>query len=174
MKSNSLIKLILIFSFLIILLSGCPTPVWISKQPPVPLDPFLSSKWGDSVEEVKKAIERDGNRWFKDNTDQSPYSLYASGRYLENPALFSYFFTPKSKRLYRVDVTFSDLRVYEKAKGTLIQKFKMPSYSQPDIDHWSWDDKSLLILQKDPTHVQIDYASGPFLIVNHKEGDGIL
>jgi len=170
MESKHIIKLVLISSLLLVILSGCPKVVWVSKQPPVPLDTLLSSKWGDSVDEVKRAIEKDGNQWFKDDTHQSPFSLYASGRYLEHPALFSYFFTPKSKKLYRIDVTFSDLKVYEKAKNTLIQKYKNPSYSQTDIDHWSWDDISLLILQKDPTHLQISYSSGPLLELNQKEG----
>ncbi len=125
---------------------------------------------GDSVEEVKRAIATDGDKWFQDNTDKPPYILYASGNYLDDPALFTYFFTPKSKKLYRVDVTFSDLKVYEKAKNILIQKFKKPSYSQPDVDHWSWDDKSLIILQKNATHIQISYSSGPLLILNQKEG----
>jgi len=163
------IKMMIISIFLLPILSGCPTPVWVSKEPMVPMEPFLSSKWGDSVDEVKKAIEKDGNRWFQDNIDRPPYTIYASGNYLENPAIFSYFFTPKSKRLYRVDVTYSDLKVYEKNKSTLIQKYKMPSYSQPNVDHWSWDDKSLVILQRDATHVQLSYASGPLLIQNQKE-----
>ncbi|NWF92291.1 MAG: hypothetical protein HXY46_05205 [Syntrophaceae bacterium] len=140
------------------------------KEPPVPLGQFLSSNWGDSIDEVKRAIGRDGNKWFKDDTNKSPFTLYASGNYLDFPALFSYFFTPESKRLYRVDVTFSDLSVYGKAKDLLIQKFKEPSYCGPDLNHWSWHDKSLLILQKDSTHVQISYSSGPFLIRNQKEG----
>jgi len=170
MDSRYFIKMVFIFTFLLAILSGCPARVWISKEPPVPLDPFMSSKWGDSVDEVKRAIEKDGNQWFKDNTDKPTYTLYASGNYLDYPAIFSYFFTPKSKKLYRVDVTFSVLRVYEKAKNILIQKFKKPSYSQPDIDHWSWDNKSLVILQKNATHVQISYSSGPLLIQNQKEG----
>jgi hypothetical protein len=163
-------RIFFISSLLIILLSGCPTRVWVSKEPPIPLGEFLSSNWGDSIDEVKKAIDRDGNKWFKDDTDKSPFMLYASGNYLDFPAIFSYFFTPKSKKLYRVDVTFSDLNVYEKGKNILIRKFKEPSYSEPGIDHWSWHDKSLLILQKNATHVQISYSSGPFLMQNQKEG----
>ena len=170
MDSRYFIKMIFIFSLTIILLSGCPAPVWVSKEPPVPLDPFLSSKWGDSAEEVKRAIAIDGNKWFQDNTDKPPYMLYAYGNYMDYPTIFSYFFTPTSKKLYRVDVTFSDLRIYEKAKNVLVQKFKKPSYSQTDVDHWSWDNKSLIILQKNTTHVQISYSSGPLLIQNQKEG----
>jgi hypothetical protein len=33
------------FTFLLAILSGSPARVWISTEPPVPLDPFLSSKW---------------------------------------------------------------------------------------------------------------------------------
>ena len=170
MDSRCLIKMMAILIFLFTILSGCPAPVWVSKEPPVPLEQFLSSKWGDPVDEAKKVIERDGNQWFKDVTDQSPYSLYASGHYLDYPAIFSYFFTPKSKKLYRVDVTLSDLRAYEKAKNILVQRYRNPYYSQQDIDYWSWDDKSLLILQKDAIRVQMSYSSGPWLIQNQNEG----
>ncbi len=173
MDSRYFIKMIFMFTVLLAFLSGCPARVWVSKEPPVPLGPFMNSNWGNSVIEVKKAIEKDGNQWFKDSTDQSPYALYASGNYWDYPAIFTYFFTPKSKRLYRVDVTYSDLKVYEKNKNALIQKYKMPSYSQPDVDHWSWDNKSLLILQRDATHVQLSYASGPLLIQNQEEGGSL-
>ena len=169
MDSKYLIRMMLVIAFLLAILSGCPAPVWVSKEPPVPLDPFLSSKWGDSVEEVKRAISIDGNKWFQDRTEELPRALYAFGTYLDHPAIFSYFFTPKSKKLYRVDVTFSDLKVYEKAKNVLIQKFKKPSHSQPDVDHWSWNNKSLIILQKNTTDVQISYSSGPLLIQNQEE-----
>jgi len=157
------------FTLLLAILSGCPAPVWVSKEPAVPLDPFMSSKWGDSVDEVKRAIVIDGNKWFQDRTEEPSHALYAFGTYLDHPAIFSYFFTRKSKKLYRIDVTFSDLKVYEKAKNVLIQKFKEPSHSQPDVDHWSWNNKSLIILQKNTTDVQISYSSGPFLIQNQEE-----
>ena len=143
-------------------------------EPPPPPDGFLSVKWGASVEEAKKAIETDENRWFKDSTAQQPFALYASGRYLNDPAIFSYFFTPKSKKLYRVDVTFSDLGVYGKAREEWIQKFKNPSFSQTDVDHWSWGDNSLIILQRDAANVQISLSNGNLLVLNQKEGDGLL
>ena len=170
MDSRCFIKMIFVVAFLLPIVSGCPAPIRISTEPPVPLDSFMSSKWGDSVEEVKRAISKDGNQWFKDNTEQLPCSLYASGNYMDYPAIFSYFFTPRSKKLYRVDVTFSDLKVYEKAKNVLTQKMKKPSYSQPDVNHWAWDDKSLVILQKNATYVQISYSKGPLLELNQKEG----
>jgi hypothetical protein len=125
------------------------------------------------VEEVKRAIAIDGNKWFQDRTEGPSHELYAFGTYLDHPAIFSCFFTPMSKKLYRVDVTFSDLKVYEKAKNVLIQKFKEPSQSQADVDHWSWNNKSLIILQKNTTDVQISYSSGPFLIQNQEE-EGLL
>jgi hypothetical protein len=169
MESRDFIKMV-VFAFLLVILSGCPAPIRVSTEPPVPLDPFMSSQWGDSVGEVKAAIARDGGQWFKDNTEQSPCSLYATGNYMDFPATFSYFFTPRSKKLYRVDVTFNDLKVYEKAKSALTQKLKAPSYSQADVDYWAWDDKSLVILQKNATHVQISYSKGPLLELNQKEG----
>ena len=150
--------------------SGCAVPVRVVIEPPAKLDGFMNAKWGASIEEVKKAIEANGNKWFQDRTDEPPYALYASGTYLDYPAIFSYFFTPKSKKLYRVDVTFNDMMVYEKAKSHLIQKFKEPSFSQKDVDHWSWEDKSLIILQRDATSVQISYSNGPLLEMNQREG----
>jgi len=169
MDSKYFIKLILISPLLITLLLGCWTKVYFSIEPPPFPDTFMSAKWGASAEEAKQAIHKDGNKWFKESTDKPPYAIYASGDYLDEPAIFSYFFTPKSKRLYRVDVTFSNLRVYEKGRNDLIQKFKKPSFSQKDVDHWSWNDKSLIILQEDSTHVQISYSNGPLLVLNQKE-----
>lgn len=163
-------KMMFISFLLFSILTGCAVPVRIVIEPPIKLDGFLGTKWGASVEEAKKSIERDGNKWFKDHTGEPPYTLYASGTYLDDPAIFSYFFTPQSKKLYRVDVTFNHLRVYEKGRDHLIQKFKSPSFSQKDVDHWSWNDKSLIILQKNATHVQISYSNGPLLEVNQKEG----
>ena len=54
------------------------------------------------------------------------------------------------KKLYRVDLTFRDLAVHKKALEDLIGKFGQPSYSQPNVDHWSWTDKNLVILQREP------------------------
>ena len=170
MDSKYFVKMMLVFTFLLAILSGCAAPVWVAKEPPVPLGQFMSSKWGDSVEEVKRAVAIDGNKWFQDSTEEPSHALYAFGTYLDHPAIFSYFFTPKSKKLYRVDVTFSDLRIYEKAKNFLIEKFKEPSHSQPDVDYWSWNNKSLIILQRNNTDVQVSYSSGPLLIQNQEEG----
>jgi len=170
MSSWYFMKMIVVFVFLFAIVSGCAAPIRVSTEPPVPIDSFMSSQWGDSVEEVKRAIAKDGNQWFKDNTEQWHSLLYASGNFMEYPAIIGYFFTPKSKKLYRVDVTFSDLKVYGKAKNVLTQKLKKPYYSQVDIDYWSWDDKSLVILQKNATHIQISYSKGPLLELNQREG----
>jgi len=170
MDSKYFIKMIFIFSLLIILLSGCPSRVWISMEPPARLEGFMSAKWGASVEECKLAIEMDRSKLFQDRTEEPSHALYVFGAYLDHPAIFSYFFTPKSKKLYRVDVTFSDLKGYEEAKDDLIQRFKKPTFSQKDVDHWSWDDKSLIILQKDAINAQISFSNGPLLELNQKEG----
>jgi len=173
MDSKWFVKLILIHSLVLAFLWGCATPVRVVKEPPPFPEGFLSAKWGASVEEIKKAIAVDGNQWFKDQTDRSPYALYVSGSYLDSLAIFSYFFTPKSKKLYRVDLTFKDPAVFDKAKADLIQKLMGPSFAQNDLAHWSWNDKSLIILQRNPMNVQMSYSSGPFLIQNHKEGNGL-
>ena len=173
MDSKVFKKMIFMFFSVSTLLVSCAVPVRVAIEPPVRLEGFLNAKWGAPIEETQKAIEMDGNKWFQDHTGTPPYTLYAHGTSLGYPSLFSYFFTPVSKKLYRADVTFSDLKIYEKAKEHLIQKFKNPSFSQKDVDHWSWNDKSLLILQKDSTHVQISYSNGPLLELNQKEGGPI-
>ena len=157
--------------FLAACLFGCAAPVRKAVEQPPPLpEGIMNARWGGSIADVKKAVALDRNRWFQDSTDKPPHALYASGQYFDAPAIFSYFFTPKSKQLYRVDVTFDDLRMYDKGKDRLIQSFKKPSFSQPGADFWSWTDQSLIILQKDSTHTQISYSSGPFLMINHREG----
>jgi len=49
-----------------------------------------------------------------------------------------------------------------------------PSYSQPEVDHWSWTDMSLVIFQREPDCIQISYSGGEMLKLNHQEGDGLL
>lgn len=170
MESKYFIKMIFISFILFTFFSGCAAPVRVVIEPPAKLEGFMNAKWGASIEEGKRAIEMDRNKWFKDRTSDPPYALYASGTYLDYPSIFSYFFTPKTKKLYRVDVTFDDMMVYQKAKSHLIQKFKEPSFSQKDVDHWSWEDKSLIILQRDATSVQISYSNGSLLEMNQREG----
>jgi hypothetical protein len=154
--------------------AGCATTSSITFDPPPLPEGVMSARWGNSVEEIKKAIDQDSIAWFQDKTDQPPYTLYASGTSLGAPAIFSYFFTPRSKRLYKVTLTLNDLSLYDRAQTQLLQKFGKPSFSQPDVDHWSWKDKSLIILQKDGSNVQISYWSGPFLVLNHEEQEGPL
>jgi len=166
-------SIVILFS-LFLFLMGCAVPVrTIVERPPFP-EGCLSARWGTSVDEVRKAMAKDGNEWYQDRLEVAPYASYASGRYFDTPALFSYFFTPKSKRLYRVDVTFDDVRIHGKARNHLLEKFGQPTYSRPDGDHWSWRDKSLVIFQLDPTHVQISYLSGPLAVMNYEETTGVV
>jgi len=158
---------------LFLFLWGCAAPVRTIVEPPPFPEGFLSVRWGTSVDEVKKAIAKDGNKWYRDQLQAPPHAMYASGRYLDTPALLSYFFTSKSKRLYRVDVTFNNVRIHGKARNHLLERFGQPSYSRPDGDHWSWRDKSLIIFQLDPTHVQMSYLSGPLAVMNHEETTGV-
>ena len=174
MATVSYLRSALFSLILFVLLTGCaalpPGPI---EPPPFP-DAFMNSRWGDSVAEVKDAIERNGSLMFQDGTANPPYALYASGTFFEEPAIFSYFFTPKSKKLYRVDVTYREPGVYEKVRRLLIQRFNDPTYSQKDVDHWSWKDDSLVIFQREPSFVQVSYSNGPLSRLNHHEGDGLL
>jgi hypothetical protein len=150
----------------------------VTLLPPVvettpPFNGFMGARWGISVEDAKGIIETEGKKVFEDRTHKPPYAFYASGTYLNSTAIFSYFFTPKSKKLYRVDVIFKDLSIYHTAKEDLIRKFKNPVYSQPGVDHWSWTDKSLVILQREADCIQISYSGGGMLKLNHQEGDGL-
>jgi len=155
---------------LVVLLSACAAPVRVVTEPPPFPGGFLGARWGASVEEVKGAIAKEGYQWFEDRLDREPYAMYASGSYLGSPAIFSYFFTPRTKQLYRVDVTWRDLSVYDRAKAELVGKFKAPSYASRDVTHWvPWPERNLVILQKDSSNVQMSYASGPFLVQNRKE-----
>jgi len=173
MDSLHLLRKLSVLLLLSAVLFGCVSLIRKGGEGLEPPAGFLNAKWGATVDGVKEAIRKDGNRWFQDSTDKSPRALYASGTYWDFSAIFSYLFTPRTRKLYRVDVTFSDLRAYEKAKGQLMRAFKDPAYTQAGVEHWSWDDKSLVILQKDPTTVQVSFSSGPFLIVNQKEEDGL-
>jgi hypothetical protein len=159
--------------FLLVVLAGCAAQeMMVAKPPPFP-EGVLSARWGMPVERVKQAIEADGNRFFQDDTHKPPFALYATGTYMKAPATLSYFFTPKSGKLYRVDVTFGDTKIYESAKGYLVREFNDPTFSQTNTDHWSWPDTSLIILQKDSSQVQVSCSSGPFLKLNHEEGAGL-
>ena len=76
--------------------------------------------------------------------------------------------------LYRVDLTFRDVSVHKKLLEDLIGNFGQPSYSQPNVDHWSWTDMTLVILQRLPDGVQIAYSGGECSELNHREGNGLL
>lgn len=147
-------------------------PPRVEKLPP--FKGFNGAKWGASIEEAKKAAGAEGKKVFEERTQRFPYAFYASGTYLNSSVILSYFFTPKSKKLYRVDVTFRDLTVDKKASEDLTGKFGRPSYSQPNVDHWSWTDKTLVILQREPDCIQIAYSDGEFSDLNHREGNGLL
>jgi hypothetical protein len=158
--------------FLIIFFVGCATPIRVPIEPPPFPNEWMGAKWGGSPDEVKAALEKGGPNLFQEDTSKPPYALYASGVFLGEPAIFSYFFTPKSKRFFRIDVTYDNPGVYEKIKGELMQTFKGPTYSRKDVDHWSWNDNSLLILQREASFVQVSYSNGTFLRLNHQEGNG--
>ena len=170
MKISAFNKRFLTFICLVILsgLPGCASlPSKVEKAPP--FNSFFGTRWGISIEEAKKVMESEGKKLFLDEAGKSPYALYASGTYLNSPAIFSYFFTPKSKRLYRVDVTLKDLSLYQKSKQDLIEKLGPPSYSQPGVDHWSYADRSLVIFQKESDSIQISYSGGEMLMRNYQE-----
>jgi len=40
------------------------------------------------------------------------------------------------------------------------------------VDHWAWDDRSLVILQRNEENVQISYSNGPLLEINYREKEG--
>jgi hypothetical protein len=152
---------------------GCAAPTHVRIQPPPLPEGVTGARWGSSVEQVKRAIDTEGVQWFQDKTDQPPHVLYAFGTYLKAPAIFSYFFTSQSRRLFKVTVTFDDPAVYDTARKDLVARFGSSSFSYENVDHWSWDDHSLVILQKEASQVQISYQSGPFLVVNHEEQEGV-
>ena len=173
MKQSSLKKYCFFLFFLLLFLWGCAAPVRTIVEPPPFPEGFMSARWGMSVDEVKKAIARDGHAWYQDQLEAPPYASYAHGCYLDAPALFSYFFTPKSKRLYHVDMTFDDVRTHGKVRYHLVERFGQPTYSRSDGDHWSWQDKSVVIFQFDSTHVQVGYFSGPLAVANYEEATGV-
>jgi len=100
-----------LFILFVCLFSCATLPLKVEKLPP--FHGFSGVKWGASIEEAKMVAEAEGKKVFEDRTDRPPYALYASKTYLNSTAIFSYFFTPQSKKLYRVDVTFKDLDVYQ-------------------------------------------------------------
>ena len=169
-----------VVSFLLsaVLLSCVAQPVVKPVMPPVPEgaapEGLLRARWGMTVEETMKATLEGGNPWFLNSTDRAPFTLYASGTYMDAPALFTYFFTPKTKKLYRVDVTLKDPAIYERVRADLTGRFKTPTFSGLGVNHWDWDDRSVVILQKNADTVQLGYSGGAMLILNQQEGNGLL
>jgi hypothetical protein len=161
-KSVMAIPLVLMFAVLL----GCAAQERVVvKDPPAFPEGVADTKWGMQVKEVKEVVET-----FQDDTEKSPSALYASRKYFDLPAIVSYFFAPKSKKLYRIDVTFNDPGVYGDVKGKLVQTFKDPTYTQPDSEVFLWKDSSMLLLQKNRDSVQVSFMSGPLSKLNNEEG----
>jgi len=154
-------------------LSRCaPLPPRPEKLPP--FHGFDGVTWGTPLEEAKKKVKAEGKVVFEERTSRPPFAFYATGTYVDSPALFTYFFTPKSKKLYRVDVTLNDPMVHKSISEDFTKKFGPPAHSQGNVDHWSWTDKTVVILQIDPEAVQIAYSDGAYALLNHQEGDGLV
>ena len=174
MSRTYLAKRLLALISLIVLagLWSCATPPVAERLPP--FKAFLGSSWGISADDAKRVIESEGKKVFEEKLNEPPYALYASGTYLNSPAIFSYFFTPRSKKLYRVDLTFKDLNAYQRVKTNLLNEFKSPDYSLPGVDHWSWTDMSMVVLQQEPDSFQVSYSGGEMLKLNDQEGAVLL
>ena len=163
MNFKSVLAILLLLMFAVLL--GCAAQQKPVTEPPAFPEGVADARWGMQVKEVKEAVET-----FQDDTGKPPFALYASRKHFDLPAIVSYFFTPKSKKLYRTDVTFNDPGVYGAVRGELAQMFKDPTFTQPDSEVFLWKDSSVLILQKNPNFVQVSFMSGPLLKVNNEEG----
>ena len=163
MNIKSVLALVIMLMFAVLL--GCAAQQKpVTEQQAFP-EGVADIKWGMQVKEVKEAVET-----FQDDTGKPPFALYASRKHFDLPAIVSYFFTPKSKKLYRTDVTFNDPGVYGDVRGKLAQMFKDPTFTKPDSEVFLWKDSSLVILQKNPNSVQVSYMSGPLSKLNNEEG----
>ncbi len=159
-------SLLAILSLLMVaVLLGCAAQEKIVREPPAFPEGVAGTRWGMQVKEVKEAVET-----FQDDTEKSPFALYATRKQFDLPAIVSYFFTPKSKKLYRTDVTFNDPGVYGAVRGKLTETFKDPTVTQRDTELFMWKDSSMLILQKNPNSVQVSFMSGPLSKLNNEEG----
>jgi hypothetical protein len=161
LKSVLMVLLVLMVAVLL----GCAAQEKVVTEPPAFPEGVADTKWGMQVKEVKEAVET-----FQDDTEKSPSALYASRKYFDLPAIVSYFFAPKSKKLYRIDVTFSDAGVYGTVRGKLAQIFKDPTYTHLNIEVFLWKDSSMLILQSNPNSTQVSFMSGPLSKLNYEEG----
>jgi hypothetical protein len=149
------------FSLLLVL-----SHVEAMAQPP---SHFMGARWGISIEEAREVIKAEAKRIVKDDTKESRPALHAKGLFLGSQTTLTYFFTPRSKRLYRVDVIFDRLQMYEKAKAYLVKRFDPPSSSQSGIDIWSWEDKSHIQLSKAADQVVLSYSSGELSKIHDQE-----
>ena len=123
---------------------------------------------------IAAEIKAEAKRMVKDDTSRGNRpALHAKGLFLGSQANFAYLFTAKSKRLYRVDVIFDHLQMYEKAKAYLVKRFDHPSSSQSGIDIWSWEDKSHIHLGKAADQVVLSYSSGELSKINDQEERGL-
>ena len=163
MNFKPVLTILLLLMFAVLL--GCAAQEKVVKEPPAFPEGVADTKWGMQVKEVKEAVET-----YQDDTEKSPFALYASRKEFDLPAIVSYFFTPKSKKLYRIDVTFNDPGVYGAVRGKLAQMFMDPTFTQPDSEVFLWNDSSVLILQKNANSVQVSFMSGPLLKLNNEEG----
>ena len=164
MNFKSVLAIVLLLMFAVLL--GCAaTQQKPLTEPPAFPEGVADAKWGMQVKEVKEAVET-----FQDDTGKPPFALYASRKNFDLPAIVSYFFTPKSKKLYRTDMTFNEPGVYGAVREKLAQMLVDPTISQPDRELYLWKDNSMLILQKNPSSVQVSFSSGPLLKLNNEEG----
>src|SRR4030042_458578 len=110
MNFKSVLAILLFVMFAVLL--RCAAQQKPVTEPPAFPEGVADARWGMQVKEVKEAVET-----FQDDTGKPPFALYAWRKHFDLPAIVSYFFTPKSKKLYRTDVTFNDPGVYGTGKG---------------------------------------------------------
>jgi len=163
MNFKSVLAIVLLVMFAVLLGCAAQPQKPVTRMPAFP-EGVADTRWGMQVKEVKEAVET-----FQDDTGKPPFALYASRKHFDLPAIVSYFFTPKSKKLYRTDVTFNNPGVYGAVRGKLVQMFKDPTYTPPDTELWLWKDSSMLILQKNPNSVEVSFSNGPLLKLNYEE-----
>ena len=105
MNFKSLLAILL--GLIVAVLLGCAAQEKVTREPPAFPEGVANTRWGMQVKEVKEAVET-----FQDDTEKSPYALYASRKQFDLPAIVSYFFTLKTTKLYRIDLTFNDPGLY--------------------------------------------------------------
>jgi hypothetical protein len=151
--------------FLLAVLFGCAAQQKPVAEPPAFPGGVADAKWGMEATDVKQAVQT-----LQDDTAKPPFALYASRNQFDQPATVSYFFTPKSKKLYRTDITFNDPGVYDAVKKRLRETFKEPMFAQADREIWLWKDNSTLVLQKNSSSAQVSFSNGSLVRLNNEEG----